>query len=453
MSLPWNVVFALESTGSRLDKEAILKNVPQDSDFWEGAKLALDALITFGVKKLPEIPNHGSGARWRDFVTLTDRLRKRELTGNAARDAIAVFGATATEAQWDYWFRRILEKDLNCGVGVKTVFKRGMPFPEKHRTKPFSVQLAKPSKDVKVLPRKAFLESKYDGIRTVWMIKKGGGVQVDDSPFQDDEAVLDYDVTVLSRDGRQLFNFGPIESQLGLLTRLPDFPPGGIVIDGEVMSTDFNSLQSTFRKKVAGDFKQFLMAFDVLFLEDFVSMSEKTAPLERRREVLEFLVESLIKMVTKAGLVPLVELSFALKGVNAEEDQSTVLGFFDQQVAGGLEGIIIKDQLAPYIFDRSLHWVKMKPTETYDLEVIGIKPGDGKYTGMIGALICIGEDSGRTLNVDVGSGLTDIDRKRPHSDFVGKVIEVEADSISRNKDGGHSLRFPRFKRFRLDKTE
>lgn len=450
MSLPWNVVYALESTQSRLDKEAILKNVPTESEFWEGAKLALDALITFGVKKLPEIPVHGSGARWKDFVALTDRLRKRELTGNAARDAISAFGATTTEAQWNYWFKRILEKDLAAGVGVKTIFKKGMPFPEKHHTKPFSVQLAKPSKDAKVLPRRAFLESKYDGIRTVWMIKKGGGVE---SPFEDDDAVLDYEVTVLSRDGRQLFNFGPIEAQLGMLTRLPDFPPGGIVIDGEVMSSDFNALQSTFRKKNAGDFKQFLMAFDVLFLDDFVAMSEKTAPLERRREVLEFLVESLTKMVVKSGLTPLIELSFALKGVNAEEDQQAVLSFFDQQVAGGLEGIIIKDQLAPYIFDRSLHWIKMKPTETYDLEVIGIEPGTGKYTGMIGALICVGEDSGRILHVNVGSGLSDIDRGRPHSDFIGKVIEAEADSVSRNKDGGYSLRFPRFKRFRLDKTE
>jgi DNA ligase-1 len=118
VSLPWNVVYALESTQSRLDKEAILKNVPTESEFWEGAKLALDALITFGVKKLPEIPVHGSGARWKDFVALTDRLRKRELTGNAARDAISAFGATTTEAQWNYWFKRILEKDLAAGVGV-----------------------------------------------------------------------------------------------------------------------------------------------------------------------------------------------------------------------------------------------------------------------------------------------------------------------------------------------
>lgn len=453
MTLPWNVIYSLGSTRSRLEKEAILKTVPTDSEFWEGCKLALDPLIKFGVKKLPQQESFGPGAKWKAFTALASELRERRLTGNAARDAIQGFANTCTEAQWKYWFSRILEKDLDCGANASTIFKEGMPFPREHKTEPFKCQLAKPAKDVKSLPRKAFLESKYDGIRTFWFVTKGGGISGSSSPFDDDDALLDYDVTVLSRDGRQLFNFGPIEAQLGQLVKLSDFPPGGIVVDGEVMSTDFNSLMSDYRRKEAGDFKQFLMAFDVLLMDDFKARSQKTPPLEKRREVLEFLVESLRDILHEKKHRPLVELSYAVKGVDAEENQQVVMEFFDAQVAGGLEGIIIKDQLAPYIFDRSPHWVKMKPVDTWDLRVVGIQDGRGKYEGMIGALVCTGEDSGRTLNVLVGSGLSDEDRKKPHGEFLEKVVEVAADCVTKNKGGGHSLRFPRFKRMRHDKEE
>ena len=45
----------------------------------------------------------------------------RDKTGHAARDLIIELMHEATSEQWNDWYRRILIKDLRCGVSEKTV--------------------------------------------------------------------------------------------------------------------------------------------------------------------------------------------------------------------------------------------------------------------------------------------------------------------------------------------
>ena len=69
----------------------------------------------------------------------------------------------------------------------------------------------------------------------------------------------------------------------------------------------------------------------------------------------------------------------------------------------------------------------------------------------MGAIICEGDDNGRRICVNVGSGLSDADRDeywRARDQLLGNVVEVEADAVTQNQDGTYSLRFPRFVRFR-----
>jgi len=71
--------------------------------------------------------------------------------------------------------------------------------------------------------------------------------------------------------------------------------------------------------------------------------------------------------------------------------------------------------------------------------------------------VCEGEDDGRTIKTNVGSGLTDNDRDsfwNSRNDIIGTIAEVRADAVTQNQDGSYSLRFPRFVRFRgFDKGE
>jgi DNA ligase-1 len=122
-----------------------------------------------------------------------------------------------------------------------------------------------------------------------------------------------------------------------------------------------------------------------------------------------------------------------------------------QAVAGGYEGIMIKDPAAGYKCKRSVAWLKLKPFIEVSLTVVAVEEGTGKNVGRLGALVCEGIDDGRRIVVNVGSGFTDdqrIDYWNNREKVVRKVSEVRADAITQNQDGTYSLRFPRFLRFR-----
>jgi len=122
-----------------------------------------------------------------------------------------------------------------------------------------------------------------------------------------------------------------------------------------------------------------------------------------------------------------------------------------QAVAGGYEGIMIKDLDAPYECKRSHAWLKLKPFIEVSLEVKEVEEGTGRNIGRLGALVCSGTDDGKTISVNVGSGFSDSDRDSFWSSrdlLIQKIVEVRADAVTQNQDGSYSLRFPRFLRFR-----
>ena len=89
---PQEVIAKLEADNSRLAKESILLDAMNEGldEFFEGVKMALDPLYTFGVKQVPtenEVMS-AQGCEWKISQELAEKLNKRELTGHAARDAI-----------------------------------------------------------------------------------------------------------------------------------------------------------------------------------------------------------------------------------------------------------------------------------------------------------------------------------------------------------------------------
>ena len=121
---PQDIIAKLEADNSRLAKEQIIEDAMNEGldEFFEGIAMCLDKLHTFGVKQVPEKKEDGGqGLAWKPFTELADSLYKRELTGHAAQDAIKLAMDVATQEQWNGFYRRILIKDLRCGVSEKTV--------------------------------------------------------------------------------------------------------------------------------------------------------------------------------------------------------------------------------------------------------------------------------------------------------------------------------------------
>ena len=129
---PQEVIAKLEADNSRLKKEAIGLDAMKEGldEFFEGLKMCLDKLYTFGVKQVPTKDDvvSAQGCKWEVFKELAEKLYNRELTGHAARDAIKLVMSSATAEQWNGFYRRILIKDLRCGVSEKTVSFVGTCF-------------------------------------------------------------------------------------------------------------------------------------------------------------------------------------------------------------------------------------------------------------------------------------------------------------------------------------
>ena len=137
--------------------------------------------------------------------------------------------------------------------------------------------------------------------------------------------------------------------------------------------------------------------------------------------------------------------------LDTEEGQTRFKEINAKAVAGGYEGIMIKDPEALYECKRSVAWLKLKPFIEVSLAIVEVEEGTGKNVGKLCAFVCEGEDDGRTIRVNVGSGFTDDNRTAywtGRDNLIGNIVEVRADAVTQNQDGSYSLRFPRFKGFR-----
>ena len=159
---PWKIIEELESDNSRLFKEGVIEKHLNDKTFQEGLVMCLDPLTTFGVKQVPECIEDGAGLDWSDFKKAANQLIDRDKTGHAARDLIIELIESSKTDQWNDWYRRILIKDLRCGVSEKTVNNVAKKMDLEFRVPIFSCMLAHDgAKHPKKIKGDCLVEYKY----------------------------------------------------------------------------------------------------------------------------------------------------------------------------------------------------------------------------------------------------------------------------------------------------
>ena len=428
----YSIIQELESNNSRLFKEDVIKREAEANniEFFEGCKLALDPMVSFGVKQVPEATADGDGLTWQAFKELTRKLINRSLTGHAARDAIIHCKDMSTVDQWNMFYRRILIKDLRCGVSEKTINNVVKKVNKDFTIPVFKCMLAHDSANhEKKLVGEKLLDYKLDGVRVL--------------------AIYDADsdsVTMYSRNGKQFINFGHIEKEI--VDTLASKFTESMVLDGEMVSSSFQALMKQVHRKdnVEATDAKFAL-FDILTLKEFKEGTSKLGCWERHKQ-LETLLADTKPLYSNIFLVDKVECNF-----DTEEGQKIFKDYNAMAIEKGFEGIMIKDRNAPYECKRSHFMLKAKPFIEVSLEVVDTEEGTGRNEGKLGALICEGTDDGKFIRVNVGSGLTDDNRDEfwaSKDKLVGQIVEVRADAITKNQDTENewSLRFPRFLRFR-----
>jgi len=278
-----------------------------------------------------------------------------------------------------------------------------------------------------------------------------------------------------------------------------------VILDGEMITWDpeqdapvpFGTLKtaaiSEQRNPFAGGQRPLLRVFDILLLND--------RPLTRytlrdRRKALEASISPVHRRLE------LLDYSVGTKPADIEARLREV-------VAQASEGLVIKNPRSAYhLNERNDDWIKVKPEymtefgESLDCLIIGGLYGSGRRGGSLSSFLCglrlddpqapEGEKSQKFLSFfKVGGGLTandyatirhltdgkwtDWDPKRPPNQYIdlgggaslqrerpdvwirpcdSVVVEVKAAEVTTSDDYGcnMTLRFPRFKRLRLDKN-
>ena len=432
------IIKLIESSNSRLFKESIiLEQMKKGNDiFFKGLSFAYNKLLTFGVKQLPVAEKNGQGLDWIEFSKICEKLIKRELTGHAARDQIIILKDKSYKDEWNFFYRRILQKDMRCGLSERTVNNVAKKNNyEQYIIPVFSCQLAQDCElHKKKLNGKKSLEVKLDGVRAVTVIYPTGKIDM------------------FSRNGKELNNFNHIKDEISKTFNISSITEA-LVLDGEIVSDDFQTLMKQIHRKKSSQNKDAkLFLFDLLPLEYFKKgIYEKSyfSRIEELKKIHErFFVQSQIINIIDSVNVDL----------DTEKGEIEFKNFNKNSIINGYEGIMIKDPESFYECKRSTTWLKSKPFIEISLEVKDYEEGTGRNKGKLGAIIAEGIDEDKNFKTNVGSGFTDLQRKEFWEDkdkLIGQIIEIRADSISKSQDGENwSLRFPRFKSFRgFDKKE
>ena len=394
----------LAANSSTNKKKELIIEYFKDTDFQRMCVYALDPFKTYGLSKV-ESPSKNlgeDGKLWGEAFSLLDALSLRTITGNTARDAVYDIMTRMSKGD-SVVFERILKGDLRCGVGTTLI--NGL-FP-KHIPE-FDVMLAgKWNAKKAVWP--AIIQPKFDGLRCVVMIKGD-------------------DVKFLSRGGKEFDTLGCLIPEI--IRVVPkNIRFGGLMLDAEVVSTrgDFQQTCSDVKRGEAVTDEVALMIFDGMGLDYFKFESCPHSQVVRSAGI-----EKMFNGEVKSD-----RLIAAPYTTVANEEEATKI--YEQYRAQGYEGAIVKNPDGMYEFKRSNNWMKMKPQDNVDLEIVDSFEGTGKYEGMLGGFDVMFEG----VKCSVGGGFSDEQRKEfwtNRDEMIGQIIEVQY--MEKTADG--AMRHPRF---------
>jgi ATP-dependent DNA ligase len=414
-----DILNEIAETPSRNEKEAILKREVDNELLKRVFFLAYDPFTQFYIRKIPEYERNETShaASLEGLLPGLQALSSRRATGNAGiyhlqtmLQALNVKDAEVLE--------RIIGKDLKCGASGSTANKVWPGLIAE-----FPCMLCTPS-DEKILSKfkfPAFAQLKMDGMRFNAIVKDGK------CEFR-------------SRNGKEINLLGNLEQEFVKLADGQNLVFDGellVVVEGNIQDrqTGNGILNKSVKGTISAKEAESVQAtvWDCIPYHHFVEGKGSTQYLTRF---------AILESASLPYKIRLVESTIVASLDEAE-------AIFERYLAQGQEGIILKDMSGIWEDKRVKTQVKFKAELDCDLRVVGIQPGTGKYEGMVGALLC--ESSDGVIQVDVGSGLSDDDRRR--DDYIGKIVAVTYNARIKNKQGKQSLFLPRLIEVRLDKDE
>lgn len=332
-----------------------------------------------------------------DVLTFVRQVQEREIKGNASKERAAEI-TDRVHPDYRWIVAGILGGDLRLGMDVKGI---NSALPGMIPT--LDIQLAEElHPDHIQFP--GYASKKLDGMRCLGVVTRQGA-------------------RLFSRGGKAIESVPHIEAALKKL------PVG--YYDGELMHP--SGFQTTLRftrckgPKPGHDAVKF-------HIFDYIVENEWDAPVMPAKERFAKL-EQILKSHQSPSL-SLVEHTLIFKN-------SDLLRLHKQFTAAGFEGTMFQTTGA-YVRRRGWHLQKLKDFKSAEGKVVELKPGSGKFKGMIGAVRL--KDLKTGVEFDLGSGFTDDERAELCAETLDRIIEYRFQELT--EDG--VPRFPTFLRYRDD---
>jgi len=417
----YQIVKKLEETPGMNDKLEILRDNYENEELKTFFKLALDPMIIFGIKKIPEYVYLEELCGLEEaMVLLVDTLSTRKATGNAGKEVLRAL-LTNSSPENAILIERIIKKDPNCKVAGKLVNKI---WPDHVTITPYMRCQAPNDKNFKRIHFPAIVQKKANGIFANIIVENR-------------------EVKYLSRNGREMKFFGKPDETILSTTDKDNFViiGEGLVLEklGESAILDRQTGNGILNKAIKQTITEseaervIFEVWDVIPLEDWKRGECDQEYIDR--------LEKLTYMAEQSELL-LIDTKVVNTFGGAED-------FYREMIGCGDEGAVLKNLNGKWKDHTSPDMVKMKIKDPADLLCVGIYPHK-KKADWIGGLIL--ESADGKIVVKSGSGLDEEDRVRDHGYFLNKIIEIEYNEITTDKKRDTmSLFLPIYIGVRLDK--
>ena len=428
----------INSDSKRTLKESVVEKHKNNKLFLRVLTLALDPYVQFYIRKIPDYTfkflEANETHKTLDWALVElEKLSTRQLTGHAGIEHLCSI-LSALDRDDAIVIERIIGKDLRCGASDGTV-NRVIPgfIPS------YPCLLARPfdEKNIQNITYPAYSQLKADGLRA-------------------NAIVEGHKVTLCGRSGRDIDLLGYLDVHMIALAAEYPCP---VVFDGEFVvvnehemvidrKTGNGIINKAIKGTISADEAKMIrfQIWDAIPLHEF----KKGVSIDNYKHRFERLVQA-IDCANVSGQTWQPFWAIPYKIVNSLEE---AVAHFELLLSQGHEGTILKNFCALWEDNRSKHLVKMKAEKDCDLEIIGFNPGEGKFVGQVGSLICASSD--RLVEVAI-SGFSDDVRQwitDNIKDLMGTIVAIVYNERIKSKarTGVDSLFLPRYEEFRSDKT-
>ncbi len=434
MKNTYDTIMLVRATASKNEKLAILEKNKDDADLREFLRVCYEPRINFYQSKvdMSQVSDVKDKFQHTTFgrellAKVVDQLNGRKVTGNEAKWWLADL-YSRLNADWEReLLSMLIERDVKAGFSESTINKvwadtvTDIPY--------MRCSLPKDAK-VDTFPwgDGVFSQIKADGMFANVTRNHDGSVRIESrngSPFPLDQLTdLVNDVVAHVFTGYQIHGELLVARNGEVLPRQEGNGMLNKVLKGGELPTGCVVLYD---------------AWDLIPLDRAVTKGKWTLPYKERFKNLAEMLKS------GTPTIRLIETKIVHSFQRAQSH-------YQEALARGLEGTIIKHPEMEWKDGTSKHQVKMKLEFEVELKVVGYNEGTGKAAGSLGSLQC--ESACGKLKVNVGSGFTDKMRADIWARKDLNVITAKSNSIMppENKDT-YSLFLPIFLEERLDKRE